>query len=32
VYTWLVELLFGLAGVLSTVTMPHPKTRPLRRS
>jgi len=22
VYTWLVELKFGLAGVLSTVTMP----------
>jgi hypothetical protein len=24
VYTWLVELTFGLAGVLSTVTMASP--------
>jgi hypothetical protein len=24
VYTWLVELTFGLAGVLSTVTMAPP--------
>jgi len=24
VYTWLVELTFGLAGVLSTVTMAKP--------
>jgi len=32
VYTWLVELTFGLAGVLSTVTMAHPKVGNLRHS
>src|SRR5690242_12330838 len=31
-YTWLVELGSGLAGVLSTVTMGHPKVGQLRRS
>src|ERR1700686_4134677 len=30
--TWLVELTFGLAGVLSTVTMAHPKVGNLRHS
>jgi hypothetical protein len=31
-YTWLIELTFGLAGVLSTVTMCHPRIGELRRS
>jgi hypothetical protein len=31
-YTWLIELKFGLAGVLSTVTMRHPMIGGLRRS
>ena len=31
-YTWLVELTFGLAGVLSTVTMRHPRIGQLLRS
>ena len=31
-YTWLVELTLGLAGVLSTVTMAYPKVGKLRRS
>ena len=31
-YTWLIELKFGLAGVLSTVTMTNPKIGELQRS
>jgi hypothetical protein len=31
-YTWLVELGSGLTGVLSTVTMGHPKVGELRCS